>query len=343
MPVRLKDIAEDLGVSIITVSKVLRGHSDISEETRQRVLKRMKEMNYQPNLAARALVTGRTLTIGLVVPDLTHPFFALIARGIHFTLRRKGYGLLITTSLDNPEIEKQEINNLISRRVDVLIVASAQQTAESFHSLEEQKIPYILIDRNFPGLNANFVGVDDVAIGMMATQHLLELGCRRIAHLRGPEVSTSRGRLEGYKKALTAWKLVPSEDYIVGGQFGDTDAIEGGFQMMQQLLKRKPKPDGLFCFNDPIALGALRALSVEGLRVPLDIAVIGCGNFLYSEFLRIPLSSVDQNSEFIGERTAKLALSLVGGKAPLHPKSLLVPPQLIVRASTSFPKGKKGL
>ncbi len=342
MPVRLKDIAGDLGVSIITVSKVLRGHSDISEETRQRVLKRMKEMNYQPNLAARALVTGRTLTVGLVVPDLTHPFFAQVAKGIHFTLRRKGYGLLITTSMDDPDIEKQEINNLISRRVDVLIVASSQQSAESFHSLEEQKIPFILVDRNFPGLHANFVGVDDAAIGRMATRHLLELGCTRIAHICGPPVSTSLLRREGYRKALAEWKQKPCEDHIVGGSYGDTDAIEGGFRMMQQLLGRKPRPDGLFCFNDPTALGAMRALSAEGIRVPADIAVIGCGNFLYSDFLRIPLSTVDQNSEFIGERTGRLALQMVASKTPAHPRTILVPPSLIVRASTLRPKGKKG-
>ena len=129
MPVRMKDIARDLGVSVVTVSKVLRNHSDIGEETRERVLKRMKELNYRPNLAARALVTGHSLTMGLVVPDLVHPFFAEVAKGISRTLRKKGYSLLISSSEEDAELEQQEIEQLLARRVDALVVASAQRYA----------------------------------------------------------------------------------------------------------------------------------------------------------------------------------------------------------------------
>src|SRR5215831_34090 len=132
MTVRMKDIARDLGVSVVTVSKVLRNHSDISEETRERVLKRMKELNYRPNLAARALVTGRSYTIGLVVPDLVHPFFAQVAKGLARVLRKKGYSLLISSSEEDPQLEQQEIDQLLARRVDALVVASAQWTVETF-------------------------------------------------------------------------------------------------------------------------------------------------------------------------------------------------------------------
>lgn len=158
MAVRLKDIARDLGVSVVTVSKVLRNHSDISDETRDRVLKRMKELNYRPNLAARALVTGRSFSVGLVVPDLVHPFFAEVAKGLSKILRKKGYSLLIASSEEDPELEQQELDMMLARRVDALVVASAQWTVESFRRIEEQKTPYVLIDRQFAGLAANFVG-----------------------------------------------------------------------------------------------------------------------------------------------------------------------------------------
>ena len=191
----MKDIARDLGVSVVTVSKVLRNHSDIGEETRERVLKRMKELNYQPNLAARALVTGRTSMAGLIVPDLTHPFFAQVAKGLSQGLRKKGYGLLISSSEEDPELERQEIEQLLARRVDVLIIASAQWTVESFRRIEECKTPYVLIDRQFAGLAANFVGVDDVAVGAMATGHLLAAGCEaRGAHSRAGGQHGARAR-----------------------------------------------------------------------------------------------------------------------------------------------------
>src|SRR5436305_4164818 len=147
MAVRLKDIAEDLNLSVVTVSKVLRDHPDIGPETRERVLQRIKEVNYRPNLAARGLVTGRTYAAGLVVPDLVHPFFGQVAKALSAVLRGKGYSLVLSSSDDDPNLEQQEIEQLLARRVDVLVVASAQQSAECFRSIREQNIPFVLIDR----------------------------------------------------------------------------------------------------------------------------------------------------------------------------------------------------
>ena len=151
MAARLKDIARDLNVSVVTVSKVLRDHPDISTETRERVLRRMKELNYRPNLAARALVTGRSYIAGLVVPDLVHPFFGQVAKAISSVLRKKGYSLVLSSSEDDPELEQQEIDQLLARHVDVLIVASTQESVSTFRRLEEQRVPYVLIDRRFRG------------------------------------------------------------------------------------------------------------------------------------------------------------------------------------------------
>lgn len=335
MAVRLKDIAQDLGLSVVTVSKVLRDHPDIGDETRKRVLKRMKELNYQPNLAARSLITGQTWTIGLVVPDLLHPFFAQIAKEISVEVRKKGYSLFISSSDEDPALEQQEIAQLLARRVDVLLIASSQWTVESFRRIEEEKIPYILLDRQFTGLESNFVGGDDRAVGVLATSHLIEQGCRRIAHLRGPEVSTAVGRMEGYMQALAAAQMSPLPGYIVSiGSSGDHLGERLGYEATQKLLANKQRPDGIFCFNDPVALGAMRAILDARLRIPEDVAVVGCGNLSYSDFLRVPLSSVDQGSRQIAKAAASLALKLAHSKVAWRPRSELITPHIVVRASS---------
>lgn len=335
MVARLKDIAQDLGLSVVTISKVLRNHPDIGEKTRVRVLKRMKELNYQPNFAARSLITGRTWTIGLVVPDLLHPFFAQIAKGISVEVRRKGYSLFISSSDDDPALEREEIAQLLARRVDVMLIASTQWTAESFKQFEAQKTPYILLDRQFPGFESNFVGVDDIAVGTLATTHLIEQGCRRIAHIRGPEISTAIGRQNGYKQALASHRMAPLPGHVISiGPSGDHVGDKAGYAAAVKLLSLKPRPDGIFCFNDPVALGAMRAIFDAGLRVPEDVAVVGCGNLSYSDFLRVPLTSVDQNSKMIGKIAATQALKMAESKTPVPRKSALVAPQLVVRASS---------
>jgi LacI family transcriptional regulator len=250
-------------------------------------------------------------------------------------IRSQGYSLIITSSEEDPELERQEIEQLLARRVDVILIASAQWTVESFRRIEERNIPYILIDRYFVGLPANFVGVDDEAVGMIATNHLLDQGCRKIAHIRGPETSTALGRVEGYKRALATRHLAPLPGHVVSiGSSGDDRGEPGGYDAAKKLLDAQERPDGIFCFNDPIALGAMRAILDAGLRIPEDIAVVGCGNVLYSDFLRVPLTSVDQDSSAIGKFAAELALTLVGAKTPMQPRTQLITPKLMVRAST---------
>ncbi|HUP02984.1 MAG TPA: LacI family DNA-binding transcriptional regulator [Bryobacteraceae bacterium] len=335
MAVRMKDIARDLGVSTVTVSKAIRNHSDISPKTRRRVLQRIKELNYQPNLAARTLVTGRTYAIGLIVPDLVHPFFGQVAKSLARVLRERDYGLVISSSEEDPALERDEIERLLARRVDALIVASAQRTIESFRRIGEEGVPYILIDRYFDGLPAHFVGVQDEEVGDLATQHLIDVGCRRIAHIRGPEISPALGRMEGYRRALARNRRVTPPSYVVTARSSDDAGDNRGYDAMQQLLELKPLPDGVFCYNDPIAFGALRATLERGLRVPEDIAVVGCGNVLNAAFLRVPLTSIDQDSVGIGERAAELALGIIEAKKPsAKPKSILLHPTLVARDST---------
>jgi LacI family transcriptional regulator len=332
LPVRLKDIAKDLGVSVVTVSKVLRGHSDISAQTRERVLNRMKELNYRPNLAARALVTGRTSAMGLVVPDLVHPFFAQVAKGVSTVLREHHYSLFIASSEEDEKLERQEIDQLLERRVDALLVASAQPSPEALRRAASQQAPCIFIDRRFPALEGHFIGCDDARVGELATRHLAAQGCRRIAHIRGPEVSTALGRLTGYQRALSALRLPPGP--VVVGRTADNAGDVSGAEAMRELLQLDVRPDGVFCYNDPVALGAMTAIFEAGLRIPEDIAVVGCGNVPFDTVLRVPLTSVDQSSEELGARAGRLALELLGARRPAAFETILVEPRLVERASS---------
>lgn len=330
----MKDIARDLGVSVITISKALRNHPDVADETRERVLARVKELDYRPNLAARSLATGRTYLVGLVVPDLLHPFFAEIAKSLSEALRMSGYYLIVSSSDEDPDLEEQEVNQLLARRLDTLIIASCRSTVELFFRIEKQRTPYVLIDRTLPGLSANFVGVDDEAVGMLATRHLIEIGCRRIAHIRGPETSPSIRRVEGYKRALTQSGLKVIDDYVITEPKGDVDARQRGAEAMRQLLSLKRRPDGVFCFNDPLAMGAMSYALDQGVRIPEDIAIIGCGNLHYDDDLSVPLSSINQHSRRIGQEAARITLGILNSKIPPKPESMVLQPELIVRRST---------
>jgi LacI family transcriptional regulator len=330
----MKEIAQELGVSVVTVSKVLRNHEDIGAATRKRVLDRVRELNYTPNLAARGLVTGKTYLVGLVVPDLLHPFFAQVAKSLSKVLLKKDYCLTISTSEEDPELEEQEINQLLSRRLDALVIASSATNSSLFERIQKQGLPFVLIDRNFPGFTASYVGTDDEAIGELATEHLLEIGCKKIAHLRGPDNSPGAGRLKGYENALAKRKLKSLPGYVTLPRLVDVQSRENGADSMRQLLALSPRPDGVFCYNDPMAMGAIHSILDAGLSVPRDIAVIGSGNLHYDTELRVPLSSIDQQTDLIGERAAQLTLSLLKSKTPPRNKSIIIQPRLVVRAST---------
>ena len=335
MSATLSDIAKDLNISIVTVSKVLRNKGRISARTRSRVLKRAKELDYRPNWVARSLVTRRTYTIGLLLPDFTHPFFADIAKTIAETVRPRGYHVIISYFEEDPDLERVEADSLLARRVDGLILASSQspERLELFEELRSRKMPLVLIDRPIEGVRASFVGVDNEAVGKLATTHLIERGCRRIAHLRGPKIGLAAKRLNGYTASLKKNRLSAPPGYVVDAGFQD----HSGYQAMKKLLAAGPQPDGVFCYNDPVAIGAMKALREAGLRVPEDVAVVGAGNVHYSDALAVPLTTIDQKTREIGARAAELLLEQIGSKRAVRPEKILIVPELVVRKSTQRP------
>jgi LacI family transcriptional regulator len=293
----------------------------------------MKELNYQPSLHAQGLVSGQSFMIGLIVPDLVHAFFSEVAKSISAVVRKKGFGLVISSSNDDPQLEQDEISLMVRHRIDVLVVASCQENSKTLSAVGKET-PLVLLDRRFRDFDANFVGTDDVLVGKMATEHLVQMGYRRIAHIGGRKTSTSLGRLQGYKSALARHRISVPDSYVIHRKRSDESGDTTGRQAMEKMLKLKPRPDAVFCFNDPAAIGAMNAIISAGLRIPEDIALIGAGNIRYAESFRVPLSTIDVSSSALGEFAGNLALQLAAEKRSAQSKTIVVPPKLIIRDST---------
>lgn len=311
MAITLKKIAKDLGVSVVTVSKVLRNHEDISKKTRDLVLQRARELGYRPNLTARSLVTGKSSLVGLLVPDLIHPFFAEVAQALAATLRKQGLYLLICSSEGDTELERNQVEHLLSRRLDAIVIASVGGDERVLQDVVASQTPLILIDRKVDIPRSHFVGSSDVLVGSLATEHLIAMGCKRIAHLRGPANSVGEKRLEGYKRALSKAGLPFRPELVTPVSDGDVGSKAQGAEYMRKLLASSLRPDGVFCHSDPMAIGAIKVALEAGVRIPKELAIIGCGNLHYDDSLLVPLSSVDQRSARVGERAAQLILEQV--------------------------------
>jgi len=330
--IRMKDIAKDLGVSVITVSKAIRGLSDISEATKRRVLKRVKELNYRPNMLARSLVTNKSYKVGLVIPELMHSYYAEVAQGLNAAIQPSGYHLLIAYSQANAEKERQEILGLLAQQVDGLVLSSFQKEGQTeiFDQINQSGAPLVLIDRGIPGLDGHYVGWDQPSYGEMVTEHLMACGCTRIALIRYPPIDSGPARADGYRATLKRHGIHVREAYIINASYGDGT----GYDAMRKLLALDPPPDGVACHNDPVAAEAMRAILDAGLRIPDDIAVMGIGNIHYSDFFRVPLSTIDQDSILTGQRAGELLLRLIKSRRRIPPKKILIPPKLIIREST---------
>jgi LacI family transcriptional regulator len=336
MTVRLKDIATDLNLSKMTISKVLRGQTDVSAATKARVLQRMKELNYRPNISARSLRTGNTFSIGLVIPSLSDPFFAEVARGLVQTVRASGYGVLISTAEEDPEIERREIELQLSRQVDALVVASVQDSAEFFAALGAQRAPLILVGRKLPSLTTNFVGLRDDEVGYVAAAHLIETGCQKVAYLRGPRTAAADRSWSGYRAALSELKVPFRPELVVEWGEADRNPYLRGFDAMCRLMAGRARPDGVMCYSDSLAMGVIDSALEKKLRVPQDVSVVGCGNVAALRETRVPLTSIDLAGVEVGQRTAKLVLRALSGEKLSPNRSVLVSPHIVVRRSSHF-------
>jgi LacI family transcriptional regulator len=337
MPPKMKDIAAAVGVSVVTVSKVLNGNKSISQNTTNRVLACAERLGYRTNFAAKELVTGHSRIVGLVVPELMHSFFSEIAASLLETLRPHGYGLIISSSRDNATFERDEVRQMSARNVDALVIASCEPDSVVLQRTSKER-PVILLDRRIKGMtNSVFVGTDDVKAGEEATEHLIARGYKRIAYIGGSNLSPSADRETGYRNALKKARLQVSRDSIITLPQNEEATHRFAADAMRKLLQKKTRPDAVFCYNDTIAYGVVQSVLEAGLQVPQDVGVVGCGHLRLNEFMRVPLTSVDQDTSRLGLESGRMALKMIEssrtGKT-VSKQELIVPSQVVQGEST---------
>lgn len=332
--VSLKDIAEACGLSVMTVSRALRDTKVVKPQTRERILEAAREMGYVPNRLASSFGRQKTMTVGLVIPDLEHSIFPTLIKGIEGALSGEGYNLLLCCAYNRPEKEEREIQSLLERRVDGIILApaSAASSADAVSRIQAMRVPCVFVDRIVPGLELDAVTVDDFEGALQVVSHLIEQGYSRIAHIGGPEgVWTAEERLRGYRKAMAQAKRPVRAEHIIRASL----TVEEGEAAMERLLDLPERPDAVFCVNDPTALGAYKTIRRRGLRLPGEIGLAGFSATLESELLETPLTTVAQDAAALGRQAAALLLTRMQGEsAPPHPVHEVVKTRLIVRQST---------
>jgi LacI family transcriptional regulator len=328
----MKRIAGELGVSVMTVSKVLNNHADISGATRDRVLAKIEELGYQRNAVARSLTLRRTHTIGIVSPDLMHSFFVEVISGIEPVVSARGYGLLLCCSGEDPAKERAELEMLRGRQVDGIVLASARGSANEdlLEQLTSLGTGLVMIDRDdHPGIECHRVLTDDERVGLLATSHLLDRGRRHVAHIGGPPVVHAKRREQGWREALRSRNVQIAPDWFVEAGFMESD----GYRAMRQLLNVRPRIDAVFAVNDPAAIGAMKAVWEAGMRVPEDVAVVGVGDIAMADLLRVPLTTVGWSRKEQGLNAAQLLLKGLDNVNGEPPRRVIIPPRVVVRES----------
>jgi DNA-binding LacI/PurR family transcriptional regulator len=333
--IRLKDIATRAGVSVMTVSKVMRDRPDISAKTKLRVRQLAAQMGYTPDSVAQGLRYKTTKLFGLIIPAATNPVYARIVMAIEEQAHEGGYDLLMGHSLNIPEREEMIIRRLLSRRIDGLFVAPVyrmEPNAPVYEELLRRRIPTVLLGHRAP-FCAKFANVetDDISASYMATKHLIGLGHRRIAFFTGPpSAPSSQERLDGYRRALRE-ENIQWDDRLI---FTAGSTIEEGEKAALQLMDERPSATAVQAVNDLVAIGAATIFLKQGLRIPGDVSIVGFGNVLVSEHFRVPLTTVRQPKLRLGAAAMEQMVKLLRNE---RPETQRLPAEIVVRESTGKP------
>ncbi|HVV03108.1 MAG TPA: LacI family DNA-binding transcriptional regulator [Puia sp.] len=339
--VTILDIARELNITAATVSRALNDHPGIRESTKKAVRETATRLNYKHNKIASSLRLGKSNIVGVIIPSAEINFFGSVVHGIEKVAAENNYTVLIYQSNELYEFEKKGVQTFLQSRVDGVLASISKETINLDHysEIRNRGIPLVLFDRTDDKLGVSSVVVDDFAGAFQATSHLIEEGCRRIAHIAGQQhVNIFNLRLKGYIEALNVHNMPLNEDFIVYGKV----SIESGRECMKQLLSRPVIPDAVFAVEDFTALGAIQAIKAAGLRIPEDIAIIGFANEAFGEYLTPSLSTVNQQTVTMGEEAARLLFEGLRNGEPFHahPRKLVLKPQVICRGSSvKYPKG----
>ena len=332
--ITLKSIAKKLDVSVTTVSRVLNGKSDkyrISKETQKLILKTAKSLKYSPNQLARGLRLKRTNTIGYIIPDISNPFFAGVAKSVEKSARKEGYSIILCDSEENTDIEIDVVRLMLERKVDGLIISPVGIEVSHLVNINKRSIPVVLLDRYFPNLNFPFVTSDNYQGALEAVSMLIEYGHKRIACIQGlKNTSPNNDRVKGFIDAHKKYNLPVDKNLIVGDSFGE----QNGYIETKLLLKKQEnRPTAIFAVSNLISLGTVKAISEENLKIPEDISVVSFDEQPYSSLLATPMTTVLQQNSQIGQIAVKLLIDQIESKNKIQPKGIFIPTKLVTRDS----------
>ncbi|MDA3816121.1 MAG: LacI family DNA-binding transcriptional regulator [Prolixibacteraceae bacterium] len=331
--ITIKDIARELGISPSTVSRALKDHPDISSDTKNAVKELAQKLNYQPNAVALSLKHSKSKTIGVIIPETVHFFFSSVISGIEDVAYDSGYNIMICQSNELYDREKSNANMLYSNRVDGLLVSISKETRDFRHLsfFQENNIPVVFFDRSTDAFPCDQIVIDDYAAAFNVTEYLISRGYKKLIHLAAPQnLEIGYKRRKGFQDALFNHGLPFSEDQIYYA-----DKFESAGEAIEKIIRSNKLPDGIFAVNDLTALGALRMLRKNKIRVPEDIGLAGFGNGQNALLSDPPLTTVDQNGYEMGKKAGEVLLYRINnGLDDFKPVRHVVDTELIVRNST---------
>jgi len=330
--ITLDHIAKRLKVSRVTVSKALRGHSDISEEMTGRVRKIALELGYTPNIIARSLSSRRSHMIGLVIPKIAHSFFGTVIEGVYDAAFENEYETILTVSQENTEREWKHLQTLVSMRVDGIIISISQETRDvnRFAWIRKTGIPLVFMDRkpepSLPGFST--ILTDDREGAFEAVEHAIKVGYRKIGFIGGsPHINIGKDRLQGFQDALREYRIALNPEWILNGGFGKDDGYAG----LKQLFQKGALPEFVLAATYPVALGIYEAAKDLGLRIPDDLDIICFGDSDVGRFLSPAISAVRQPARELGTRAVQVLLKSIADPAATREEHVVLPTQLVIR------------
>jgi LacI family repressor for deo operon, udp, cdd, tsx, nupC, and nupG len=324
----IKDVAKLAGVSTATVSRVLANNYPVANKTKNRVLEAVQSLNYEPNRMARNLRKRETKTVIVLLPDLKNPFFSEVIRGMEDVAAREGYHLFLGNTNNDVEREREYIKMLNEQMADGLILTTARIGKDDILQLSEKK-PLVLACEYLEGTDIPCVSIDNIGSARRATNHLISLGHKRIAHLSGPiNVVLCRDRMNGYLQALHSKGIPVDESLMEAGDF----SIDSGYLLTRKLLSLERRPTAIFAANDEMAIGAIKAVKEAKLSVPEDVAIVGFDNIPISTIIEPALTTISQPKYIIGKTAMEMVLNLIK-KVPIPRHQMVLPEELIIRES----------
>ncbi|MEM9328110.1 MAG: LacI family DNA-binding transcriptional regulator, partial [Bacteroidota bacterium] len=329
----IKDIAQELNISPSTVSRALADNPLVKPQTREAVKKLAKAYNYQPNFTALSLRNNKTKTLGIIIPQIVHEFFALVIRGLEDYAYAHGYSVIICSTHEMYEREVIDAKALLTGRVDGMLACVSKETKDysHFQDFVDRNIPIVFFDCVWEDIASHKVVIDDFAAGYEATKHLAEQGCRSIAFVGGPRgLAINQDRMAGYRKVLEEHGLAFNEDWVVHCETGD---FEDGLQSTKQLIFNEPL-DGLFAATDMLAIGAMKNIKRAGKRIPEDVAVVGFSNWSISALFEPSLTTIDQPGYEMGHKAAELLIKQIKDPDNSAFETFTLQTKLVVRESS---------